>query len=68
MSKTVGMERANILIVDDVPANLMILSDMIKDLGYIPHPVISVKKAQEAVEKIAKSYFAGYFYARHYRF
>ena len=51
MSKTVGMERANILIVDDVPANLMILSDMIKDLGYIPHPVISVKKAQEAVEK-----------------
>lgn len=51
MSKAVGMERANILIVDDVPANLMILSDMIKDLGYIPHPVTSVKKAQEAVEK-----------------
>ena len=27
-------EHANILIVDDVPANLVILSEMIKELGY----------------------------------
>lgn len=51
MGITAGNERPNILIVDDVPANLMILSEMIKDLGYIPRPVVSVKKAQEAVEK-----------------
>ena len=51
MKNTVKKERPNILIVDDVPANLMILSDMIKDLGYTPRPVVSVKQAQEAVEK-----------------
>lgn len=43
--------RANILIVDDVPANLVILSEMIKELGYIPRPVVSVKQAQSAIEK-----------------
>lgn len=43
--------RPNILIVDDVPANLMVLSEMIKDLGYIPRPVASVKGAQSAIEK-----------------
>lgn len=51
MSSAAGNERPNILIVDDVPANLMILSEMIRDLGYMPRPVASVKKAQEAVEK-----------------
>lgn len=44
-------EHANILIVDDVPANLVILSEMIKELGYIPRPVVSVKQAQSAIEK-----------------
>lgn len=51
LSNVVGNERPNILIVDDVPTNLMILSEMIKDLGYMPRPVVSVKQAQEAVEK-----------------
>lgn len=51
LKSTVENERPNILIVDDVPANLMILSEMIKDLGYTPRPVPSVKQAQEAVEK-----------------
>lgn len=51
MDSTVGIEKPNILIVDDVPANLMILSEMIKELGYMPRPVVSVKQAQDAVEK-----------------
>ncbi len=44
-------EQPNILIVDDVPMNLMLLSEMIKDLGYTPRPVVSVKQAQDAIEK-----------------
>lgn len=44
-------EQANILIVDDVPANLVILSEMIKELGYLPRPVVSVKQAQSAIQK-----------------
>ena len=51
LKNTVKSGQSNILIVDDVPANLMILSDMIKELGYTPRPVVSVKQAQEAVEK-----------------
>ena len=47
----VGIEKPNILIVDDVPANLMILSEMIKELGYMPRPVVSVRQAQDAVKK-----------------
>ncbi len=43
--------RSNILIIDDVSANLMILSEMIKELGYVPRPVLSVKAAQAAIEK-----------------
>ena len=34
----------NILIVDDVSANLVILSEMVKSAGYVPRPVTSVKK------------------------
>ena len=51
MTNTSGNESANILIVDDVPANLVILSEMIKELGYVPRPVTSVKQAQAAIEK-----------------
>lgn len=52
MSNNVTLnEQPNILIVDDVPANLILLSDMIKELGYIPRPVVSVKQAQEAIIK-----------------
>lgn len=43
--------QTNILIVDDVPTNLVILSEMIKELGYTPRPVVSVKQAQLAIEK-----------------
>ncbi|MCD7826170.1 MAG: response regulator [Clostridiaceae bacterium] len=51
MANTAGNESANILIVDDVPANLVILSEIIKELGYVPRPVTSVKQAQTAIEK-----------------
>lgn len=43
--------KPNILIVDDVSTNLVILSEMIKELGYIPRPVVSVKQAQAAISK-----------------
>ncbi|MBR1742382.1 MAG: response regulator [Lachnospiraceae bacterium] len=51
MSDSVLANRPNILIVDDVSANLVLLSEMIKELGYMPRPVISVKAAQNAIEK-----------------
>lgn len=41
----------NILIVDDVSANLVILSEMVKSAGYVPRPVTSVKNALEAIAK-----------------
>ena len=51
MSDSMLANRPNILIVDDVSANLVLLSEMIKELGYMPRPVISVKAAQNAIEK-----------------
>lgn len=51
MSKTSQGNRPNILIVDDVSANLVVLSEMIRELGYVPRPVTSVKNAQTAIEK-----------------
>ena len=43
-------EKANILIVDDTPANLRILSDMLKGQGYEPRPVPNGRLALRAVE------------------
>lgn len=51
MSKQNLGSRSNILIVDDLSANLVSLSEMIQDLGYTPRPVTSVKDAQAAIEK-----------------
>ena len=39
----------NVLIVDDVIANLAVLSEMIKKAGYIARPVTSVKQALQAI-------------------
>lgn len=41
---------ANILIVDDTSANLLILSNMLKARGYIPRPVPSGKLALQAIQ------------------
>jgi len=41
---------ANILIVDDTPANLRILSEMLKNRGYSPRPVPGGKLALQAME------------------
>ncbi|MDF2542680.1 MAG: response regulator receiver modulated metal dependent phosphohydrolase [Herbinix sp.] len=42
----------NILIVDDVNANLVVLSEMIKNAGYIARPVTSAKQAWAAIEAL----------------
>jgi len=41
---------ANILIVDDTPANLHVLFDMLKQRGFAPRPVPSGKLALQAME------------------
>lgn len=52
MAKNTSIQQIpNILIVDDVPTNLVILSEMIKSVGYIPRPVTSVKQAQAAISQ-----------------
>lgn len=43
-------QKANILIVDDIIANLVLLTEMIKKAGYIARPVTSVKQAMQAIE------------------
>ncbi len=42
----------NILIVDDVNANLTVLTEMIRKEGYIARPVTSVKQAWNAIEAL----------------
>lgn len=42
----------NILIVDDVSANLMVLSEMIRGVGYIARPVTSAMQAANAIEAL----------------
>lgn len=40
----------NILVVDDVVANLVVLGDIIRAAGYNPRPVTSVVQAQKAID------------------
>lgn len=42
----------NILIVDDINANLVVLSEMIRNLGYVARPVTSVRHAISAIETL----------------
>lgn len=46
-------QKANILIVDDVVPNLIVLTEMIQDAGFVARPVTSVKQAMEAVKASA---------------
>ncbi|MBF0352304.1 MAG: hybrid sensor histidine kinase/response regulator [SAR324 cluster bacterium] len=48
---TSGHSPLNILIVDDTPANLKVLSDMLKDFNFKVRPVPSGKLALHAAEK-----------------
>lgn len=41
---------ANILIVDDITANLVILTEIIKNAGYVARPVTSARQAMSAIE------------------
>ena len=40
-------QKENVLIVDDVIANLVILTDIIKKAGYVARPVTDVHQAME---------------------
>ncbi|MDD3173079.1 MAG: response regulator [Herbinix sp.] len=42
----------NILVVDDVSANLIVLSEIIRNAGYIPRPVNNVQQAIYAIEAL----------------
>jgi CheY-like chemotaxis protein len=46
-----GRAEASILIVDDTPANLLVLTDMLKQQGYNARPVPSGKLALQAAAK-----------------
>lgn len=43
----------NILIIDDVSANLLVLTEMVQNAGYIARPVTSVRQAVKAIEALA---------------
>ena len=45
-----GRKPASILIVDDTPANLQVLSGMLEDRGYVTRPVTSGKMALQAAQ------------------
>jgi len=45
-----GRKPANILIVDDTPANLQVLSGMLEDRGYVTRPVTNGKMALQAAQ------------------
>jgi putative two-component system response regulator len=42
----------NILIIDDVNANLVVLTEMIRNAGYIARPVTSARQAVSAIEAL----------------
>ncbi len=44
-----NINNANILIVDDVLPNLIVLTEMIREAGYVARPVSSVKQAMQAI-------------------
>lgn len=48
-NRLAGTQTPNILIVDDTTSNLVILAEMIKSIGYIARPVVSVKQALSAI-------------------
>lgn len=43
------MEKSNILLVDDVTSNLMTLTDIIREAGYIARPVTDADQAKDAI-------------------
>ncbi|MEI7725253.1 MAG: hybrid sensor histidine kinase/response regulator [Bacteroidota bacterium] len=47
----ISQHAPNILVVDDVPANLKILGDILEDEGYIVRPVLTGKLALQVSEK-----------------
>ena len=50
-SKRTTVQHANILVVDDTPANLQVLTGMLKDRGYKVRPVPGGKLALLAAQR-----------------
>ncbi|HAX51228.1 MAG TPA: two-component system response regulator [Lachnospiraceae bacterium] len=48
----VSYKKANILVVDDINANLIILTEIIRNAGYIARPVTSAERAMSAIEAL----------------
>ena len=48
--KTFSYTLPNILVVDDINANLVVLTELIRNAGYIARPVTSVQHALSAIE------------------
>ena len=51
--ETMPFSPPNILVVDDVNANLVVLTEMISNAGYIARPVTSAKQALSAIEALS---------------
>ncbi|MHB8130998.1 MAG: HD domain-containing phosphohydrolase [Mobilitalea sp.] len=49
-TKTFAFTPPNILVVDDINANLVVLTELIRNAGYIARPVTSVQYALSAIE------------------
>lgn len=52
MMENITYSIPNILIVDDVNANLVVLTEMIRNAGYIARPVINARQAMNAIEAL----------------
>ena len=51
--ETMSYAVPNILVVDDINANLVMLTEIIRDVGYIARPVNSAREAMSAIEALA---------------
>lgn len=50
--ENITYEIPNILVVDDINANLFVLTEMIRNAGYISRPVTSARHAMSAIEAL----------------
>lgn len=51
--ENITYELPNILVVDDINANLVVLTEMIRNAGYSARPVTSARKAMSAIEALS---------------
>ncbi|OQY46459.1 MAG: hypothetical protein B6242_07690 [Anaerolineaceae bacterium 4572_78] len=46
----INIPETNVLIVDDTPANLRLLAEILADAGYIVHPITNARQALSAIQ------------------